>query len=77
MSDKVKDNKETIEDNSSKDEKNEDLIAMGSSDTDRTDYKKSSVSKRKIRTGHLAWDKLDNTANLFPVPYHYPYYFLF
>ncbi len=23
--------------------------------------------KKKIRTGHLAWDKLDNTANLFPV----------
>ena len=31
-----------------------------------TDAKKQTV-RRKIRTGHLAWDKLDNTANLFPV----------
>ena len=66
MSDMVKDNNKTDENSSSKDNKKSDLAAGESNSEVRTDNRKY-TPKRKIRTGHLAWDKLDNTANLFPV----------
>ena len=54
-------NETDMDDSKPEDKKKDKNVKKESVDT------KKVASHRKIRTGQLAWDKLDNTANLFPV----------
>ncbi|MBQ8085018.1 MAG: hypothetical protein IJ232_02800, partial [Lachnospiraceae bacterium] len=45
----------------------EDNVGKGTDIEKKVSEIKKTATKRRVRTGQLAWDKLDNTANLFPV----------